>query len=296
MIVTPIERSGVQNPAYRPVAPLSSKYDLQGTMTKLTGIVAGPCAALIMMACATVPPAASPTPANVPATKPAQPALPLPTAQPIQPPAVLSGSWNFAYAPGTYTYTLQTDATVAPVSDTTQKQPLPQSHQTATIAISASGDIQVVNPSPAASPACDPTAALILRAHQLLPRVPNALLAGATWRDSTTTTGCRGMIPAASTVISNYTVTGDTTINSTRVLQILRADSISATGEGSSGQHRILVTATGTGLSHAFLDPITGRLVMLNGTQSTVVNVTTSGRLEQFLQNVTESISLAGFH
>lgn len=265
-------------------------------MTKLIGFLAGPCAALIMMACASASPVVSPSPVNVPATKPTQPAPPLPTALPTPPPAKLSGSWNFTYAPGTYTYTMQTDGTIAPVSDTTRKQSLPQSHQTATIAISGSGDIQVMDPAPAASPACDPIAALILRAQQLLPRIPNALIAGARWRDSTTTTGCRGLIPAASTVISNYTVTGDTTINSTRVLQIQRADSISATGEGSSGQHRILVTATGTGLSHAFLDPITGRLVMLIGTQSTLVNVTTSGRLERFLQNVTESISLAGFH
>jgi len=265
-------------------------------MTKLTGFVAGPCVVLITMACAAVPPVVPPTPANIPATKPTQPVPPPPTALPTPPLARLSGSWNFTYAPGTYTYAMQTDGTIAPASDTSQKQPLPQSHQTATISISGSGDVQVMDPPPATSPACDPTAALILRAQQLLPRIPNALQAGATWRDSTTTTGCRGMIPAASTVISNYTVTGDTTINSTRVLQIQRADSISATGEGSSGQHRILVTATGTGLSHAFLDPNTGRLVMLRGTQSTLVNVTTSGRLERFLQNVTESISLAGFH
>jgi len=258
--------------------------------------MAGPCAALIMMACATTSPVVSPTPVNIPATKPVQPAPPLPTALPTPPPAKLSGSWNFTYTPGTYTYTMQTDGTIASASDTSQKQALPASRQTATIAITGSGDIQVMNPPPAASPACDPAAALILRAQQLLPRIPNALIAGAMWRDSTTTTGCRGMIPATSTVISNYTVTGDTTINSTRVLQIQRVDSISATGEGSSGQHRIMMTATGTGLSHAFLDPISGRLVLLNGTQSTLVNVTTSGRLERFVQNVKESISLAGFH
>lgn len=248
------------------------------------------------MACASASPVVSPTPVNAPATKPTQsvpPPLPVP---PTPVPAKLSGSWNFRYAPGAYTYTIETDATIALVSNPNQKQPLPELHQTATITISGSGEIQVTNPPPAVSPACDPTAALILRAQELLPRIPNALIAGTTWRDSTTTTGCRGMIPAASTVISNYTVTGDTTISATRVLQIQRADSIAATGEGSSGQHRIMVTATGTGLSHAFLDPITGRLVMLNGSQSTLVNVTTSGRLERFLQNVTESISLAGFH
>ena len=249
-----------------------------------------------MMACATVSPVVTPTPVNVPATQPTKPAPPPPTAIPAPPPAKLSGSWNFAYAPGTYTYTVQTDGTIAPVSDTSQKQALPESHQIATIAISGSGDVQVIDPAPATSPACDSTAALIVRAQQLLPKVPNTLIAGTKWRDSTTTSGCRGMLPVASTVISNYTVTGDTTINSTRVLQIQRADSISATGEGSSGQHRIMIAATGTGLSHAFLDPISGRLLLLSGTQSTLVNVTTSGRLATFRQNVTESISLAGFH
>ena len=252
---------------------------------------------MIMMACASASPVVvSPTPVNAPATKPTQPVPPPLPVPPTPVPAKLSGSWNFRYAPGTYTYTIETDATIALLSNPNQKQPLPELHQTATITISGSGEIQVTNPPPAASPSCDPNAALILRAQELLPKIPNALIAGAMWRDSTTTTGCRGMIPATATIISNYAVTGDTTINSTRVLQIQRADSISATGEGSSGQHRIMVTATGTGLSHAFLDPITGRLVMLKGTQSTLVNVTTSGRLERFLQNVTESISLDGFH
>lgn len=248
------------------------------------------------MACAAASPVVSPTPVNAPASKPTQPTPP-PLPVPLAPvPAKLTGSWNFRYAPGAYTYTIQTNGTIAPVSDTSQRQPLPEAHQTATITISGAGEVQVTNPPPATSPGCDPNTALILRAQELLPKIPNALIAGTTWRDSTTTTGCRGMIPAASTVISNYSVTGDTSINNTRVLQIERADSISATGEGSSGQHRIMVTASGTGLSHAFLDPITGRLLMLNGTQSTFVNVTTSGRVGRFLQNVTESITLDGFH
>ncbi len=247
------------------------------------------------MACATAPPVTTPpTPASVPHANPTQPeSAPTPVAPP--PPTTRRvGAWTFAYAPGTYSYTIRTDATIAPVSDTALKQSIPELNQLATIVISGDGDIQVTDPVAATSGSCDANAALLTRAQQLIPRIPNQLTIGTRWRDSTTTSGCRSTIPAESTVISNYVVLGDTTTANIPVLQIQRMDSISASGEGTNGQHRILVTAVGTGTMHFLLDYTTGRLAGLNGTQSTVVNVTTSGRLMRFIQNVTESVSLTG--
>jgi hypothetical protein len=101
------------------------------------------------------------------------------------------------------------------------------------------------------------------------------------------------MIPAQSTIISNYFVVGDTTINNAMILQIQRTDSLSANGEGADGQHRILVTAAGTGSGTLYLDVATGRLVGLFEVQSTRVNVTTSGRMTQFVQHTTETVSIA---
>jgi hypothetical protein len=100
------------------------------------------------------------------------------------------------------------------------------------------------------------------------------------------------MIPAESTVISNYLVLGDTSFMNVPALQIQRSDSLSAGGQGVEGQHRILVSAKGTGLTDLYVDVTTGRLLGARGLQSTVVDITTSGRLSQFLQHVTESVAI----
>jgi hypothetical protein len=259
---------------------------------KLNGM-AGVLGTVFIVACVAAPPATIPVPANVPGK-----AQPIPT-QPPAPPTPPqrpepSGAWAFTYAPGNYSYSFATAATIAPVEDTTQKRPVPELNQRATITISATGDVQVLDPVIVTSTACDPNAALVTRAQQLIPKLPDQLVSGEKWRDSTVTTGCRGTIPAESTVISNYLVLGDTTLANTTALQIYRTDSLSATGEGVDGQHRIIVSAAGTGAANLFFNVAAGRLIGLTGSQTTVVNVTTSGRLTQFIQHVTESVTADG--
>jgi len=264
-------------------------------MMKLIGM-ASILSTAFLAACVSAPPATEPTPANKPAANPAQPTLtPVPTAP--TPPTRVSrgGPWVFAYAPGTYTYAIVTDAVIAPVVDTVQKRQIPELSQRATITLSSSGDLQVLDPAPGTMMLCDSSSALATRAQQLIPKLPNQLAVGNQWRDSTTTTGCRGTIPAESTVISNYVVVGDTTFANTAALQIHRTDSLSATGEGVEGQHRIIVTATGTGVMDLFLDAEAGRLLGSRGLQTSLLNVTTSGKLTQFIQHVTETATIAGF-
>jgi len=249
----------------------------------------------LIMACAPVPPATAPEPVNEPGASTAQPTPAAPTAAASSAvPVPRSGSWTFAYAPGTYTYTVTTNAVVEPVTDTTQKRQIPVSNQTATIAISAVGDVEVVNPVAVTSASCDSNAAIMTRAQQLIPKLPGHLVAGDRWRDSTTTSGCRGMIPAESKVISDYVVIGDTSFANAPAVQIHRTDLLSVNGQGSEGQHRILVTATGTGVADLFFNVAAGQFVGSRSLQTTLVNVTTSGRSTRFIQHVTESVAAAG--
>jgi len=243
-------------------------------------------------ACASVTPVNAPEPVIKPGKVPVPPTPPESVAVSQAPVAVRTGSWKFAYTPGTYEYAVTTDAIVAPVSDTTQKRQLPELNQTTTITLSATGDIQVVVPAPPTSSACDSAVILITVAKQITPRLPDHLAVGQRWRDSTTTSGCRGMIPATSQIISNYTVLGDTTFANAITVQIVRLDSLTAIGEGSEGQHRIHVTATGTGTTDLFVNTGTGALAGSSTNQSTLVSVTTSGRLTQFLQRVRELVVL----
>jgi hypothetical protein len=56
-----------------------------------------------------------------------------------------------------------------------------------------------------------------------------------------------------------------------------------------------MVTATGTGVMDLFLDTAAGRLLSSRGLQTTLVSVTTSGKLTQFIQHVTDTATVAGF-
>ena len=252
------------------------------------------------MACASTLPTPATVPTNASSRNPAQPTPVVPPINPaLEKPRTHSGAWIFTYAPGSYTYSITTEATIAPIGDTTQKRQTPEIGQKTTITIASSGDVQVTDPLAVTSGSCDSNAALTTRAQQLIPKLPNHLTVGDHWRDSTTTTGCRGMIPAESTVISNYTTLGDTTfVNTafanTTALQIQRIDSLSANGEGAEGQHRIHVTAKGTATTNLFFDVATGRFIGSHGLQTSLVNVTTSGRLTQFIQHVTESVMITG--
>ena len=249
--------------------------------------------AVFVTACVSAVPTPEPVPANKPNVVPSPPISPPPIAPVPRTRTSRGGPWNFTYAPGAYAFTIVTSATVAPMADTNQKRQLPESHQKLTIALSNTGDLQVVDPAPSTTTLCDSSSALITRAQQILPKLPSQLTVGYRWRDSTTTTGCRGTIPAESTVISNYVVVGDTTVMNLPALEVHRVDSLSATGEGSDGQHRILVNATGTGVVDFFLDTIAGRFISSRGSQTSLVNVTTSGKLTQFIQDVTELVNVA---
>ncbi len=253
---------------------------------------------VLIAACVSTRPTTEPAAVNAPnggAVQPAPVAAPA-VVQVVQPaqPKPRGESWIFSYAPGNYTYTLTTDATIALVRDTTQKHAVPQSSQQVAVAITGTGDVQVLQPASIISGSCDVNAALTMRAQQLIPKLPNHLLEGDRWRDSTLTTGCRGMIPAESTVISNYLIIGDTLFANTKALEIRRTDSLSANGIGVDGQHRILATATGTGSADLFLNVVTGRLISSRGSQTSLVSITTSGRLTQFIQHVTEIVTAAG--
>lgn len=239
------------------------------------------------------------TVARVPSTPSPQPSEPAPT-HPVTPQPTVSaqptrggGPWAYAPASGTYSYVITTDATIERVDSAAPSRTLPTTTQRVTLAIFSTGDVQLVDPpAPVSGVPCDAAAALATRALELVPRFPATLTAGATWSDSTTSQGCRGTIPTTTHTQSRYTVVGDTSIAGVVALQIHRADSITANGEGIQGQHHVTLAATGSAATNLFLDPATGRFLGADETQETNVDVTASGRTERFLQHVRERATL----
>ena len=234
------------------------------------------------------------TPASAP--QPATPApsrAPTPTS-PEQTAPRGGGPWQFAPAAGTYSYVIVTDGQIQRTDSTAAPRTLPTTTQRVTIGIFSTGDVQLVDPpAPASGAPCDAAAALATRARGLIPRLPASLSAGATWADSSTVDGCRGTIPTTTHTESHYTVIGDTTIDGVAALQLHRTDTLSARGEGTQGQHRVTLTATGTASANFYVDPATGHFLGTDETQETVVEVGTSGRTQRFQQHVHERATLA---
>lgn len=244
----------------------------------------------VLAACAP----AAPAPAPVPERRP--PASVAPVGPPVTHPplgSIRGGPWSFSYTPGTYTYSVVTQAVVSPASDTMQKRVAPMPPEQSTITVGADGTVQVVSPAPAATGACDASAAAITRAQQLITTLPPHLTGGQSWSDSTATDGCRGSIPATSHVAHTYTVLGDTVLpGGATALRVHRDDVIAATGEGAEGQHRVLVSATGTGSAELLFDVATGRFIGSDGVQNSTVDINTSGRVTRFVQRVAQRVTL----
>ncbi len=103
-----------------------------------------------------------------------------------------------------------------------------------------------------------------------------------TWTDSSTVPACSGSIPVQITSIRSYRVLGETE----GVVLVDRQDKTVATGEGAQGQHRILLTARGSGSTQLRLDRLTGEVLSTSGTAQTEVDIGSSGRLQRFVQVV----------
>jgi hypothetical protein len=76
------------------------------------------------------------------------------------------------------------------------------------------------------------------------------------------------------------------------VLVIQRADFIQAEGEGAQQQHRLLLTAVGTGNATYYVDIGTGHVVHLTVNQDIDLTVTASGRANHFRQNARQEFTL----
>lgn len=255
-----------------------------------------PIAITIGVGACTVTRIPAPGSAPVPESSRPQPAASVPSDStlPTAPVHVRGGGpWRFTPAAGTYTYTLVTEAQIAPATDTTQLRSVPTTTQNVIVNVTPAGDVQLVDPPAPTSGACDASAVLATRAQELVPRVPVALSVGAIWSDSTSVDGCRGPIPSTTRTLHTYTVIGDTTYAGVPALQIHRADVIDAHGQGAEGQHNVTLSATGTGSVELFFDTASGRFLGSDGMQTTAVDIGASGRTTRFIQHVHERATLA---
>lgn len=127
--------------------------------------------------------------------------------------------------------------------------------------------------------------------QKLVVLLPLQLRKDQTWTDSISGAVCSGLIPAILTTIRSYRVLGETESRGRQALRLSREDRTTSQGEGSDGQHRILLQSSGTGRGEILVDRTTGALLESSVASTVAVTITTSGRVRKFTQTSREIIS-----
>ena len=117
---------------------------------------------------------------------------------------------------------------------------------------------------------------------------PLELRTGTNWTDSSTVSTCSGTVPVELTTIRTYTVIGGAPAPEGATIIVERSERTRARGEGTQGQHRIGLQATGTGSARLYLEAASGLLRLAEGKSRTAITIRSSGRLQQFVQIVEE--------
>lgn len=118
--------------------------------------------------------------------------------------------------------------------------------------------------------------------------VPEELQRGASWTDSSSTTGCSGSIPVIVTSIRTYSILGETEYAGDSAIALKKTDRTYFNGEGAQDQHRIIVKGEGSGSGVLYVTRSTGMMIDYESKHNTVVTITSSGQNQRFIQIVKE--------
>jgi hypothetical protein len=111
-----------------------------------------------------------------------------------------------------------------------------------------------------------------------------------TWTDSVSSSLCNGALPVTITTIRTFHVVGESEIEGSLALLIDENERTFSRGEGSQGQHQILVETQGSTNGRIYVNRNSGQLLAANLTTKSSVSIQSSGRIQHFFQNSTETI------
>ena len=241
-----------------------------------------------------------------------------------------TGPWQFFYTAGRYRYVLRNDATIETLASNTMDSvssrayltydltpegdgmlitgtidsftvnagdsiPLPLHDMSFPIAFDGrmdrSGRIQEFS-SPDTSSCGSAAGALLGIARELLIAVPSELTIGLEWRDSTSTTSCRGDIPMTVTTTRHHRL--EELIDSAGIplLRIARQTDVVMSGMGTRPVQATTVSGTGSGSMELLIEPTTGTFRHAVGESLTTLTFDAASRRETFLQRVRLTIEL----
>jgi hypothetical protein len=164
----------------------------------------------------------------------------------------------------------------------------PSGDSTATVTV------PVVPTGPAAA-ACGrgSTDALLSVARELLVALPPSVAEGTAWRDSSTTTSCRGNVPFTTTTVHDYRVARlELDSAGARTATVERTTRSTITGQGSGGSVGATVVGTGTGQGRLTFDLAAGRYLGGEINSAADLTVNADGRPQRLTQRGTTRVTL----
>ncbi len=125
----------------------------------------------------------------------------------------------------------------------------------------------------------------------LLPPVPHELREGARWQRRNVYASCQGTIPLRVERTDSYIVTGRVANGSGSGVTLSRNSSLAYDGSGVEGQHNVRITGSGTAKATLVLDASAGRLLRVAEETNSEIGITSSGRTRRFSQRILRTVS-----
>lgn len=225
---------------------------------------------------------------------------------------------SFEYAPGTVSYIVRSEATVAEIDSVgraprefreTGRLELTIQPANGYTLVTTTGTIEGAASSEVIQPfvdtlhvesmdgAAEPTLPICgrdtvppMHLVTLLPPVPLQLREGVRWERRRIYASCQGLIPIRVERTDSYSVTGPARQVAGTGITITRNSSFAYAGSGVEGQHNVRVTGSGSGQATLILDASTGRLVRAEEQTSSEINIVASGRTRRFSQRVIRTV------
>lgn len=229
-------------------------------------------------------------------------------------PATSSVRANFEYAPGTVSYVVVSEATIAEIDSAANAprtfrevarlqvtvSPI-DGHAIMTTTGSVEGatairpfvdTLRVESADSIAEPRmpiCGRDTVPPMHLVTLLPPVPAELREGLRWQRRHVYAICQGRIPIRVERTDSYTVTGRAAEVGSGVT-LARSSSLAYNGSGVEGQHNVRVTGAGSANGTFILDASAGRLFSATETSTSEIDVTASGRTRRFSQRIVRTV------
>jgi hypothetical protein len=235
-------------------------------------------------------------------------------------PAITPVRASFAYAPGTASYVVTSEATIAEIDSATAPRVFRDVARvdlmtspaegytivTTTGSVEGTSSVSIIQPyadtlragsmdtaAEPRMPICGRDTVPLMHLVTLLPPVPQELREGARWQRRHVYGSCQGMIPVRVERTDNYLVTGRAPqVGGSGGLTITRTSSFAYAGSGVEGQHNVRLTGAGSGQTTLILDASLGRLVTATEDINSEIGITASGRTRRFSQKIVRTVQL----